>query len=174
VYAYMLANLWFLWLRSSQSWEEYLKNNVQTFNSSIQEARVLAAQLARLVGEWRLNSLILLAAFLPWFYFDWSSTRVAGGSDARYVYTSLLDHLTWIGTWGLISLPAIRTLTAWQECKQSLRLSLLSDPGCSMHQIKIQANQILELEPVSHLQVLGASLVAAVSFILPIIAILSR
>jgi len=168
VIGFMLGCIWLSWGHCLRTWQTHFETPPARKPKDLMPIQTRVEEVTRLFQEWQGNSLLLAGAFLPWSYFDWIYTHFSEGSDTRYAYMALIDHLVWIGTWFLISLPLIEALTQWQKFKTQIFFAIHSGHS------QIDAKLLAELDPVSPAQRLAAIIAAVASFILPIFGILQH
>lgn len=171
VLAVMLGILGLAWYQSRQVWDKHLES-YHAKGNRLEDVLKLNAEVSHLFHEWQRNSLILAGAFLPWSYFAWSFTPMPEGSETRYIFIALIDHMTWIVIWVLISRPLLDGLHVWRKLKLEALLVLTTSPDQKNRPIAERFKLIAELEPISHLQLIAISIAAAVSFFLPLLGIL--
>jgi hypothetical protein len=118
-------------------------------------------ETAKLFGQWQVNSLLLAAAFLPVSYIDWQLGHLGHDADGRYIFYGLIDHVTWFGTWALLTCPLWNGLKFWWKFKLSALAG--NEPGVQ------GADALKAMEPVGHAGLIGASVAGAVAFLYPIV-----
>lgn len=165
--AMLIALLWNSLLGINQAKEEQLKLDG---DGSSRASLGAMEDAAREFEQWQLESVMLAAAFLPWSYYDWQmlseSTSRAVDFSALDLYQALIDHLTWIGTWALLSVPVIRAFQNWRESKRKF-IQQLPKHSSSSDVTKF----VLEARPVSNLQLLLVSVAGTIALLLPILRI---
>jgi hypothetical protein len=128
-----------------------------------------AARVTERFDRWRVRSLLLAAAFVPWTYFDYSSLRAAaaagGGDELRYLYTASVDHLTWIGLWAYLSVSVVTAVKDWRVSRAQFLVfavkKRLAEPAMKA---------ALEIDPIGPTQ-LGSAVAAVLSTLVPVIAL---
>lgn len=161
----LLSVLWQAWFYLSQgvganakSWKE------QPLNFS--DAGVEAVSVSDEFSRWQINSILLAGAFIPWTWFYWSSVHSEG--DNRYLINAIIIHLIWGLSWLLLSAPFLISWRAWSRLKLIMlceALAVSEDDGAPGRTVQFFS----QVEPLSNMRLVGASLVAATSFILPLI-----
>jgi hypothetical protein len=125
-----------------------------------------AWSLSELFSRWQADSLLLAGACLPWTYFYW--LEVVKVNDQRYLCSALLIHLIWGGTWILLSAPLWMALRDWTRFKLKVTSSFLRY-GAEKPNAERDLKILTEVRPVGHFSLIGTSLVAVMSFALPLV-----
>jgi hypothetical protein len=167
----ILALLWVKWESYRVAWREYLSIRATPDSESaapdLKSVAAKSQQVSSLFNDWQLNSLMLAGAFLPWSYFDWSFSPLGRDGDVRYIYIALIDHLTWIGTWALFSVPLFTALVEWRRYKSGVWAA----EEHIDHTDHLKA-MLEDAEPIGSMQLFGASIAAAAAFLLPLLNLL--
>jgi hypothetical protein len=129
------------------------------------ELQTRALHISRLFANWQMDSLLLAGMLLPWTYFYWR--QISLNHDARYVLSAVLLYLLWGGTWLLLSMPLLRAQQEWTRFNLVVLTNAMARKDDKMvdHTFRL----LKEFHPVGSLNLLGSSIVAAISFALPVL-----
>lgn len=168
----ILLILWRGCVNWHQEWEDHFEKKhkfdyATCFSDIIEKAHLKINTISNLYDDWFINSILLAAAFLPWTYFHFSYPNFTNDGEKRYLFSILADHIIWIIMWILISKPLILAIKDWKRFKCDVLSSLISYPSSEKHINNFE--KIVALQPFNDSKQLIAGIMAAVSFLLPII-----
>jgi hypothetical protein len=165
VMAFLVAVLWQQWIKyydkvcqETASWE----NDSASLLSMIKRADVVS----NMFNKWQVNSVIIVAAFLPWTFFYWINVMYYG--DSRYVVAALFMHVYWAISWILITLPLIHVYQKWTKLK-SKTLATAAIKTDKKPEVDREINFLKELNPLTDFQISFAAVVSISSFLLPFV-----
>ena len=117
---------------------------------------------------WQMNIIVLVIAYLPWTFIYWNKEQ-----DSRFNISAIVLHFGWVILWGLISAPMIYTFNKWTVYKFHCLAFLVSNDSKDKEKDKI-TGFVKDANPLSNIQIIGASLASIISLLLPIINLLIK
>jgi hypothetical protein len=141
--------------------------NSSSSSSNIEKLTDLSLDVSHQFRVWQRNSILLAVAFLPWTWFYWRSMGAL--ADTRYIYSAVVLHLLWLGTWIIITTHLWNLAIVWKREKLfSLAKLLESDSKDSNN----ESVYIQGLDPLQKFQVGFAIITSLISFFSPFIELI--
>lgn len=148
-FLFVLMLICLRWL-ASDSPEQAQQNDMRAAYAAVEQA----------YANWRVDSVLLGAAFLYLTFVYWNIILVR--KDLRYVPSAVLVHLLWAASWVCISTPFYRRWRVWR----TLRLQkVLEAPSAGT----LEASVIMGLHPIAAWSFVSSAAAATLSFLAPFI-----
>lgn len=159
VLALLVTQVWMQWM-------EALRQELRA-NSEDPKAIMRPSESLKLVDaltEWQVASFLLgLAFFCLTAHFYYLIFRL---HDYRYVAQAISDHILWLATWIIMSLPLVTARNRWQRQKMNIIEELASAPTDQRRETQLKILQ--ELEPFSFANITTSAIIAVCSFLAPL------
>ena len=161
----LISILWQKWIvyyeeisQSVTSWREVPQ--------SLMKISEHAQEVSDMFNRWQLNSVVLVAAFLPWTMFYWIYVIQYG--DNRYTIAAFVMHLYWATSWIIISAPLIHMFNKWSILKAKA-MAFTSSRQDNSPETDRAISLIKEINPLTSLQIVSAGIISTFSFVSPLI-----
>ena len=168
VFSAMVALVWqkavALHQRTSSDLAKPLSSN--TFEP---QHSLVSDYIGKLYTQWQMTSALLAFSFFPWTYMYWYI--IAGTfqevGDKRYYASAVSFHAIWGATWLIATLPTLYAAQQWNSfCNRILAIAYKSG---DKQNIESALNLIEAISPLHRRRAFLASIIAAISFVLPLL-----
>jgi hypothetical protein len=153
-----------------RAWSEHYASVVTDINNwdrpteALDDVAQRASRIRNLFFEWKLASVCVVMAFLPWTYFYWQTATIFG--DSRYWVSAIVMHSFWAVTWIGVSAPLLAASRWWT----GLRARIVASSGGN----DVTLKALKELDPIGNAGAFGAAIASVVSFLLPVVEFVKK
>lgn len=163
VFCFLLARIWLQWFLLPLA---SLKRRSHTAVAKALDECTLN-NLSEMLFCWQYTSVVLALGFGFFSNFFWRI--VFQFHDQRYVISAISAHVLWATTWIAISLPLVLQWQNWESNRWQAIVEVERDASRSNDEKKRLTHGLKELRPGGFAALLGSAVIAAFSFVMPII-----
>jgi hypothetical protein len=165
----LLSCLWFQRITYYSAVRSELKTNSSALQQTLRGDE--GQQLREMFVQWQLESVVLALGFLFFTNFFWR--LVSGYGDQRYLLSAILAHVLWATSWWLISLPVMIKWRHWSQVQRQAIVEI-ANADSSIDERRLKLDSLLNLQPLSSVNLSVSAIASAISFVLPIAQLFIR
>jgi len=166
IFAILLAIVWTKWIAYSKYCiNEALNSTTEKFQTSAIDNLKLE-KLSKTYIHWQFSSIVLALGFIQFTSSFWD--LIIRKNDHRYLIAGLTIHSLWGLSWLIISLPLILRWYNWNNIKARAINELYSEHANDENKLKLKLDTIQTLNPFGFWNITTSSVIALISFLLPI------
>jgi hypothetical protein len=171
----LLACLWYQWSTFFRLRQQALAAELSAPAGDHLKVAIDQASTHRLSAtfiHWQVCSVILALGFAVWTWFYWDAVVASG--DQRYLVHAVIVHALWAISWVLLSLPLLVTWYVWQSNRLQAIAAVVTGPLPPDTKPEAVLKALSELQPIGFWNLAASTIIAAISFLLPILQALAK
>lgn len=159
----LLASLWINFYEKNIKRVENWDGSKGVSRFDVDEFANRTRYLMDMFNLWQKNIIVLIIAYIPWTFIHWNKQP-----ESRFIISAIGLHFGWVVLWGIISAPMIYTFNKWTIYRFQYLAFLSSSKDNEKDKI---ISFVKESNPLSNVQIIGATLASIISLLLPIVTI---